>query len=547
MKNQGLKWILKSAGFAFLPVAALSALGAVMSFVAMAFAFASKNVIDVATGASNNTLTRTIIPLCLLIGVYIVIHIVYSVVDVKLSCTITNRLSNNLYKKILSRKFAQICDFHSGDLVNRLNGDVAVVTAGIMGIVPTLVSLLARVVFSFGALYVLDSNFALLCIVILPFVTIAGRIYGKRMKGLHKKCRAASGNVLSYMQEGIQNLLIIKTFVKEAAAAKKLSHLQDISMRLNVKAGIISMIANLLFFAVMTFGYYCALVWCAYKISIGIMTVGTLTAVLQLFDQLQTPFGEFSTLIPQYYKTMASVERIQQIENITVDDSKEQQICKTFLSLYINDISFSYDNNCVLKNANAALPFGKMTVVGGESGTGKSTLIKLVMGVLDAEGGNIYFKTQNGLQLNCGANTRANFAYVPQGNMILSGTVKSNISFYNDSITDEQIIQSAKDACIYDYIMSLPDGFDTQLGEGGLGLSEGQVQRLAIARALASGAPVLILDEATSALDEQTEYAVLSNIKNYKNITSIVISHRKCAFELADNVIYIEGCQIIQK
>ncbi len=546
-KSKGIKWIAQNAGFALAPVILLSLLGAVMSFVAMSIAFASKNVLDVATGASNDTLASAIVPLCVLIACYIIIHIVYSVVDVKLSCTITNRLANNLYKKILWRKFADITKFHSGDLVNRLNGDVSVVTAGIMGIVPTVVQLTARVVFSFGALYLLDRNFALLCIVILPFVTVAGRIYGKRMKVLHKKSRAASGKVFSHMQEGIQNLLIIKTFVKEAASAKKLSDLQDVSMRLNVKAGIISMVANLLFFAVMTFGYYCALVWCAYKISIGIMTVGTLTAVLQLFDQLQTPFGEFSSVIPLYYKTMASVERIQEVENITPDEYGEQQLCKDFSSLYISNLSFGYGDNCVLRGANAQIPAGRMTVIGGESGTGKSTLIKLVMGVLDADCGDIYFQNQNGSRLQCGANTRANFAYVPQGNMILSGTVRSNISFYNDEVSEDDIIQSAKDACIYDYIMSLPNGFDTMLGEGGAGLSEGQVQRLAIARALCTDARVLMLDEATSALDSQTEQDLLSNIKKRSGLTSIVISHRKCAFEVADNVIYIQGCQIVQK
>ena len=511
----------------------------------MAFAFASKNVIDVATGASSSSLIGAIIPLCVLIVSYIIVHIVYSVVDVNLSCTITNRLSNNLYKKILSRKFSDISQFHSGDLVNRLNGDVSVVTAGIMGIVPTLINRLSMVVFSFGALLMLDRDFALLCIVILPFVTVAGKIYGKRMKGLHKKSRAASGNVLSHMQEGIQNLLILKTFVKESVSAKKLSLLQDASMRLNVKAGIISMIANLLFFAVMTFGYYCALVWCAYKISIGIMTVGTLTAVLQLFDQLQTPFGDFSNIFSQYYKTMASVERIQEIENIQEDECTEQQICKTFSSLYINNVSFGYGDDYIIQNVTANIPFGKMTVIGGESGTGKSTLIKLIMGILDSDAGSIYFDAGD-MKVTCGTNTRANFAYVPQGNMILSGTIKNNISFYDDSISDEQIIQSSKDACIYDYIMSLPDGFDTVLGEGGAGLSEGQTQRLAIARALCSGAPVLIFDEATSALDEQTEHQLLLNVKK-RGITSVVISHRKCAFELADNVIYIEGCQSVQK
>lgn len=540
MKKQNIgsiKWIIKNAGFAVAPVVILSVLGAVMSFVAMSFAFASKDVMDVATGVSDKSLLSAIILLCVLISSYIIIHIVYSIVDVKLNCTINNRLANNLYKKILSRNYTDISEFHSGDLVNRLNGDVAIVTSGIMTIIPSAVQLIARVIFSFSALYLLDRGFALLCIVILPFVTVAGRIYGKRMKGLHKKSREASGKVFSFMQEGIQNLIILKTFVKEVQSAKKLFSLQKQSMRLNVKAGIISMIANLLFFAVMTSGYYCALVWCAYKISVGIMTVGTLTAVLQLFDQLQTPFGDFSVLIPQYYKTIASVERIREIENIP-EDLQKQTECKSFSSLYIDGVFFSYGDKQIFKNLSAQIPKGKITVIGGDSGAGKSTLVKIIMGVLKSDAGNIYFDIADGKKLNCTSGTRCNFAYVPQGNMILSGTVKSNIAFYNNNITDDNIIQSAKDACIYDYIMSLPHGFDTVVGEGGSGLSEGQVQRIAIARAFACGAPVLIFDEATSALDADTERKVLQNIIK-RGITSIVISHRKCAFELAHNVIYI--------
>ena len=448
-------------------------------------------------------------------------------------------MSNKIYKRIISSDYYEISKFHSGELVNRLNGDVSVITQGLMSIIPRVVQMVTKVAFSFTALYMLDKSFALVCIVILPFVTVAGRIYGKRMKNLHKKCRSASGKVFSHMQEGIRNILILKTFVKENASSKKLFELQNDSLKLNVKAGIISMIANLLFFAVMTFGYYCALIWCAYKISIGLMTVGTLTAILQLFDQLQTPFDEFSSIIPMYYQTTASVERIRELENIQPDDVKEPARCNDFGSIVIQNLTFGYkDEENIIDNFNAKIEQGKMTVIGGDSGSGKSTLTKIMMGVLKPCDGKIYFDN-NGDTVECNNKTRINFAYVPQGNMILSGSIKNNIAFYDDTISEDTIIQSAKDACIYDYIMSLPDGFDTVLGEGGLGLSEGQIQRLAIARALSIGAAVIILDEATSALDAETEEKVLNNIKERKDLTSVVISHRKCAFNIADSVLYI--------
>lgn len=541
MKSGNIKWLKTNTRFAFGPIIFLSFLNIIVSYISMRFAFVSKDVLDIATGAHPGSLKTSLFILCALISSYIIIHIIYSVIDVKLSCVVTNRISNKLYKRIITSDYPKISKYHSGELVNRLNGDVSVITAGLMGIIPSLVQMSTKAVFSFVALYMLDKNFALLCIVILPFVTIASRIYGKRMKKLHKKSRWASGRVYSHMQEGIRNILILKAFVKEAASSKKLSQLQDESMKLNVKAGIISMIANLLFFAVMTFGYYCALIWCAYKISIGLMTVGTLTAILQLFSQLQTPFEEFSAIIPLYYKTTASVERIRELEEIQQEDTDKNIVCRDFTSIVAKDLSFGYEEDePVLSNFNAEIQKGKMTVLGGDSGSGKSTFIKLMMGVLHPDSGSIYFLSDEGDKVDCDYHARVNFAYVPQGNMILSGTIKSNIAFYNEEISEQTMIQSAKDACIYDYIMSLPDGFDTILGEGGLGLSEGQIQRLAIARALSTNANVLILDEATSALDEQTEENVLCNIKNRTDLTTLVISHRKCAFELADKVLHIQ-------
>ncbi|MBQ7901868.1 MAG: ABC transporter ATP-binding protein, partial [Clostridia bacterium] len=339
MKSKSFGWIVANTRFALLPVVALCLLGVAMSYCGMYFAFASKSVMDIATGASSDSLLNAVLCLCVLIVLQIVIHIVYSVVEIKINCTLTNRLQNNLFSKILTRDYLSVTNYHSGELVNRLSNDVTVISGSVMTLLPTLCMLVAKVVFSFGALYVLDRNFALVCIVILPFVTIAGRIYGKRMKSLHKQCSTAKGNILSYMQEAIRNLLVIKAFVKENMSAAQLGKLQDASMRLNIKRGIISLLANLMFFAVMTFGYYCALVWCAYKISVGIMTVGTLTAILQLFDQLQTPFADFSGIVPSYYQMLASAERIMELENQTADLPLNRHKCSDVQYIKLDNVS----------------------------------------------------------------------------------------------------------------------------------------------------------------------------------------------------------------
>ncbi len=536
MKSKGLSWIISNTKFALSAVVLLSLLGAVVSYLDMYFAFASKSVVDIATGASDGKLSDAVISICLLILMQIIVHIIYSVVEVKLSCKLTNKLQNNTFSKILNGDYLTVTSYHTGELVNRLSNDISVISGGVVALVPGICMLVARAVFSFCALYMLDRRFALLCIVILPFVTIAGRVYGKRMKNLHKQCSTANGRVLSYVQETIHSLLVIKAFVKERIAAAQLGGLQDETLRLNVKRNIISVFANLLFFAVMTFGYYCALVWCAYNISIGLMTVGTLTAILQLFDQLQSPFGEFSSVIPRFYRMIASAERIIELEEMPVDQPADIHKCTDFECIRMDGVSFSYGGgDPIIKDADYIFKKGELAVVGGLSGVGKSTLMKLVMGILTPDAGRVVM-CDGGKEYICNGDVRCNFAYVPQGNMIMSGTLRQNISFFDDSICDDDIISACRDACIYDYISALPNGLDTELGEGGAGMSEGQIQRIAIARALCTGAVVILLDEATSALDEQTELAVLTNIKN-SGRTCIAISHKKCAFDLSDCII----------
>ncbi len=536
MKSKGFAWIISNTKFAMGAIVFLSALGVVISYLNMYFAFASKNVMDIATGAVSGTILNAVVVLCVLILMQIAVHIIYSLVEVHLRCRLTNKIQNKVFKTVLSGDYLSVNSYHSGELVNRLANDVSVIAGNVVSLMPNICMLTGRLVFSFGALYILDRRFALLCIVILPFVTVAARIYGKRMKSLHKDCSIAGGRVLSYMQEAIRNILVVKAFVKEQIYASRLGVLQEESKRLSVKRELISLFANLLFFAVMTFGYYCALVWCAYNISLGLMTVGTLTAVLQLFDQLQSPFGEFSSIIPRFYHMLASAERIIELEDIPNDGGDTPHKCDDFRSVRLDNVSFAYEGKeLIIHNFNHSFNKGELAVIGGLSGIGKSTLMKLIMGIVTPNEGKVVICDGEDEYI-CNASMRQNFAYVPQGNMIMSGTLRQNISFFDDSVTDEDIIRACTDACIYDYISSLPDGLDTVLGEGGTGMSEGQIQRIAIARALCTGASVILFDEATSALDEQTECQVLSNIKK-SGKTCIAISHKKCVFDLSDSII----------
>lgn len=292
-------------------------------------------------------------------------------------------------------------------------------------------------------------------------------------------------------------------------------------------------------YLVFTFGYYGALAWGALQISRGIITFGTLTAFLQILQQIKAPFRNVSGLIPQYYTMQASAERLMELEMME-DESFETIIedVKTFSetleSLVVEDLTFGYDkDHKVLDHCSVNFKKGELTLLVGESGAGKSTLMKLLLDFMPYEKGHIYFKTTHGI-IPLDAGSRSVFSYVPQGNMMMSGTIRDNLTFCHEGASDQDLQHACEVACIWDYIETLPLGLDTPLKERGDGLSMGQVQRLAIARAILDDAPILLLDECTASLDASTEQQVLKNLKALHTKTIICISHTNAAKAYCD-------------
>ena len=285
----------------------------------------------------------------------------------------------------------------------------------------------------------------------------------------------------------------------------------------------------------------------------GAITYGILTEILALVSQIQTPVQGLTSVVPQYYQALASAERIIEIEEFPdeheYDDNEKidnEKLYSELSSVEFENITFAYDRDTVLEDTSLSIKKGDFVVITGISGIGKSTLTKLLLDVFPVKKGEIYFKLNDGGKVYADRNTRCMFAYVPQGNFLLSGTIRENISFVRPDASDEEIMAAAKIACA-DFIEELPEGLNTVLGEKGMGLSEGQVQRVAIARAILCNAPMIILDEATSALDEATEIRLLRNIENLKNKTCILISHKKAANEVCNKEVRIEDKKIIVK
>lgn len=548
-----LLWDLALAKKVWCGILVLSVFGIGYSVLGASFALVSKQVIDsavaIASGETAGNLIQMSLVLVALILLQLGMQIVVSELTVRVNGKLNIECKRRLFSSLIHKETAGVLRYHTGELLNRLTGDVAVVTNAISSFIPDLIHYVTRAAVSFGVLYVLDKWFALICLVALPIVMIAARMYRKKMKNLHKRVQESDGKTRSFLQESLANLLVIKSFGSEERVTERATALQTDNYRLNLKRAHISILSNIIFFIAMTAGYYFALAWGAFRLSRGLMSFGSLTAILQLVEQLQSPFRSLSSLLPMLYGMTASTERLMELENLPEEvlegsNFDRAEIYREAECFCAENVTFSYDGKKVLEHVGFCLNKGDFAAVTGLSGAGKSTLLKLFLGIMEPESGEIYLLRKNGEKLPLGAETRGLFAYVPQGNLILSGTIRENIAFAKENATEEEIISAAKHAEIWEEICALPLGLDTVLGEGGIGLSEGQIQRLAIARALLYDAPVLLLDECTSALDEKTERAVLENLLAMRSKTCFIVSHKAAAKECCRVNFYVENGKV---
>ncbi len=544
MNNKVYKWILKNGKSSLPFIILLTGASVILSLISLQFSMESKKIIDIAIGEQSGRLSECIVRIASLLIVMLAVQIFINFINVHANSRFEISLKNNIFKNLLKKDYLSVSAYHSGELLNRINSDVSIIVSGITTIIPKAALFLTSVVGAFIYLYRIDSFLALVILAVGPFVLVGARVYSKMFKKLHKECQTADGKTKSFMLEMLQNLLVVKSFDNEDMIVDKSRKLQNKSYKLRITRTKVSVFAHIGMFLIFNAGFYFALAYCAYRLSQKVMTVGDVMAVTQLVNQIQSPFQNISGLVPQFFSVIASSERLIELEEIK--DEKESgdnincAIYENLEKIVFDDVEFSYSADSVVSQINMEIKKGEFAVVAGESGAGKSTAIKLLLGILTPDKGKIYLKTKDDKTYYLGKNTRTLFAYVPQGNMILSGTIRENISFANENADEESIIKAAKVAQIMDFIETLDNGLDTVIGENGLGLSEGQAQRISIARALLYDAPVLLLDESTSALDSKTEINLLNSIKSMTDKTVIIVSHKQAAFDVCDKVIYVD-------
>ncbi len=454
----------------------------------------------------------------------VVVHVVQSRLRVHAAGKLEMQLRHRVFSSLLHADYTTVNTYHSGELLTRLTSDVQLVSQTMLTLLPNAAAWLSKLVGGIVLLAVLAPDLAVVVVSVGVVAIIGSRLYGAQLKRLHKRCQAAYGKTRSFMQDVFSQLMSVKAFSVESSATQGMEDTQQEHFRWKLRRNRVQLIGGNGMYLLLSAAYYILLVWCVFRLAAGAMTVGTLTALLQIFEQLQAPIRNASGLLPQYYAMMASAERLQQVDTLPSEPTAEPKPLKAFHQLSICGVTFAYDDKePVLREVSLTVRRGECVALVGSSGIGKSTLLKLILAIYPCQTGSIEVEGETRVPVDAG--TRCLMAYVPQGNALIAGTIRDNIAFFR-SATEERLHTVAKMACLDEWIASLPMGLDTPVGENGVGVSEGQAQRIAIARALLDDAPILLLDECTSALDAVTEERLLSNIRQLSDKAVLLISHK---------------------
>lgn len=532
--NKPLKWIISNSLFILPLLIVLIVINMAVSTCTIVFALLSKNLVNAAVASDMGALWRYGLVFATIIVIEIALRVINSRMTVSFGGRMEMRFREKIFASILGKKWSEVNRYHSGEIVNRIKSDTSIITSGIMHILPNGAMFLTRIILALMVLFTIDYQFALIICIISPLLLLFGRLYSKKMKFFHKEVQKSEGNAISYMIESIQNLTVVKAFGGEKSSAKALKSIQKETLSLRLRRNAWNILASVSMMLLFTGGYAFTIFWGAFRIATGFLTFGDFTAMIQLVNQVQSPAKSMGSLLVTYQNMIASAERILEFEEFSDDYlSSRAATPSDFSSINFDRVSFSYGNDKVLDAASMCVHKGEFVALCGISGSGKSTIIRLLLSLVDPDEGEIYITGTEKRTLD--PSLRSLFAYVPQGNMLISGTIADNIAFYSD-VSREEIEAAAKVAQM-EFVDSLPLGLDTPLGEKGSGLSEGQIQRIAIARALVRKTPVLLLDEATSALDEDTEIRLLDALKAEKDKTVIIITHRKKVLDYCDKML----------
>ncbi|MGN0515491.1 ABC transporter ATP-binding protein [Eubacterium sp.] len=545
-----LKWLWNIFHKERWQVVIITVVCAISASLTVVFADFSKRIINAAT--EEHSMERVIqcaIGFLILITVQLILNLVSASFADRCKARIEVTLRKHILDTVLMKDYNGVTKYHTGEIQNRMTNDVTTISEGFTAILPDFIYFVVKLVCAFIYLVVIDKFFTLVFVVGGFAVLIFSLMFKKIVKKLHRKVQETEGTVRSFIQEVLTSLLVIKSFNVESKVENEAEDLMELNYRTKMKRRMFSIMARAGISASFNIGYVFALAYGAYRLVNG-LDYGTVVSMLQLVNQIQQPFASLSNMLPKYFGLLASAERIIELDKISDEfeyNNSDINAIDTYdklKSINFENITFGYDRDVILDNTSLKIDKGDFVAIMGISGIGKSTLLKLLLGVFRIDSGNITLDIgDETIPVDC--HTRKMFSYVPQGNFLLSGSIRDNLTFINSDVTDEEIKEAVRISCADQFVYDLPQQLDTVIGEHGIGLSEGQLQRLAIARSILSKSPVMLLDEATSALDEATELRFLKNLKEMQDKTCIIVSHKTAALEICNKHIKIIDSKIV--
>lgn len=515
-------------------------IGLVSVVVSLSSVWAVQHAIDVASHATEGNIYWAVAIMGGLILCDFALNIASVWVQNILGVKAQNRMQQQILDRLLRSEWHGKESRHSGDVLNRLEFDVNSVVVFLTQTLPGALSTLALFLGAFIYLCNLDWRLALVITFMIPLFVLVSKIYVRQMRNLTREVRNQDSKVQSVLQETVQNRMLIKTLESDSAAVHKLEGTQSVLRRKVVKRTVFSVFSNLVLNFGFALGYLVAFLWAAIRMSGGVLTFGQMTAYLQLVNKIQSPARQLTKLVPAFVGVFTAAERLMELEEDPLEEQGDPIVLDAPCGVRLNNISYAYTDadDDVIHNLNFDFRPGSCTAVLGETGAGKTTIVRMILALLKPQKGRVELYNDKECR-EMSPRMRANLVYVPQGNTLLSGTIRDNLRLGKLDATDEEMRAALHKACA-DFVMDLPDGLDTQCAEQGGGLSEGQAQRISIARALLRDRSIILFDEATSALDPETERHLLQNLLKHNDKTIIFITHRLAVVDYCDQTLKIE-------
>lgn len=515
-----------------------ASMGMATVVVSLAQVWAVKRAIDVASGSVEGSIYWAVALMGGLVLVDFAINISSVWIRNVLGVKAQNRMQQYMLDRILRSEWNGRERRHSGDVINRLESDVSNVVTFITETLPNTLSVVLLFFGAFAYLFTLDRLLAVITVALLPLFVVLSKVYVRRMRHLTRQVRNSDSQVQSVLQETIQHRVLIKTLESDDAMVGKLESTQSQLRRNVIQRTRFSLLSNFILNFGFSLTYLIAFLWAAVRMSMHTLSFGGMTAYLQLVNRIQSPARNLSRIVPAFVSVFTAAERLMELEEPPLEEQGDPIVVEAPCGVKLDDVSYGYNDGDgrVIDHLSFDFRPGTCTAILGETGAGKTTLIRLILALLRPQEGEIslYHTDGDGQQLS--PRMRCNFVYVPQGNTLMSGTIRDNLLMGSPTATDDEMYDALHQACA-DFVSQLPDGLDTRCSESGAGLSEGQAQRIAIARALLRNRPVMLFDEATSALDIETERRLLANVLGSRQHTIIFITHRPAVVEYCDEVL----------